>query len=254
MSDLHTEFDRGGPEFVPPKVDCDVVVLAGDIGLGSKGVEWAARHFPDKPVIYILGNHEYYKDSYPDLVERLQKATETTQIHVLENGSWTPAEALSGWRILGCTLWTDFKVTGNAELAMFDAQMGMEDYRSIRVAPRYRRLRPLDTLAAHRESLSWLEDELGGWECRNVIVVTHHLPSLSSIDPKYTGTPLNPAFASNLDDLIDRYRPALWIHGHTHRACDYRMPGGTRVVCNPKGYPTETMNGFDPRLVITAGE
>jgi Icc-related predicted phosphoesterase len=33
-------------------------------------------------------------------------------------------------------------------------------------------------------------------------------------------------------------RPALWLHGHTHGSCDYKL-GDTRVVCNPMGYPGE---------------
>ena len=50
---------------------------------------------------------------------------------------------------------------------------------------------------------------------------------------------MNPAFASNLEDVIKTYRPELWIHGHTHVACDYEIHG-TRVVCNPRGYPAES--------------
>ena len=56
LSDLHTEF----AEFSPPDTDADVVVLAGDIGVGLGGIEWAASKFPKVPVIYVPGNHEYY--------------------------------------------------------------------------------------------------------------------------------------------------------------------------------------------------
>ncbi|GAA6623093.1 hypothetical protein NUACC26_089180 [Scytonema sp. NUACC26] len=34
------------------------VVLAGDIHLREKGVNWVIENIPNKPVIYILGNHE----------------------------------------------------------------------------------------------------------------------------------------------------------------------------------------------------
>ena len=56
LSDLHTEFS----DFDPPETDADVVVLAGDIGVGPSGIEWAADHWLDRPVIYVAGNHEYY--------------------------------------------------------------------------------------------------------------------------------------------------------------------------------------------------
>jgi hypothetical protein len=37
LSDLHTEF----ADFVPPDTGADAVVLAGDIGVGTAGLEWA---------------------------------------------------------------------------------------------------------------------------------------------------------------------------------------------------------------------
>ena len=30
----------------------------------------------------------------------------------------------------------------------------------------------------------------------------------------------------------------LWVHGHIHYCCDYTL-GKTRVLANPRGYPTE---------------
>ena len=56
LSDLHTEFT----DFSPPESDADVVILAGDIGVGLGGIEWAARRYPRAPVIYVPGNHEFY--------------------------------------------------------------------------------------------------------------------------------------------------------------------------------------------------
>ncbi len=56
LSDLHTEFT----DFSPPDNDADIVILAGDIGVGLGGIEWAADKFPKTPVIYVPGNHEYY--------------------------------------------------------------------------------------------------------------------------------------------------------------------------------------------------
>lgn len=42
-SDLHNGFS----EFSSPAVDVDLVILAGDIHVNTKGVDWAAKHFPD---------------------------------------------------------------------------------------------------------------------------------------------------------------------------------------------------------------
>ena len=81
------------------------------------------------------------------------------------------------------------------------------------------------------------------------IVVTHHAPSPRSIPPHHAGNPLNAAFVSNLDGLIERARVPLWIHGHTHHNVDY-VVGSTRVLSNQRGYPDERLAGFDPALVV----
>jgi len=41
--------------------DVDGVVLCGDTDLGTKGAAWALRTFKKIPVLYVAGNHEYYK-------------------------------------------------------------------------------------------------------------------------------------------------------------------------------------------------
>jgi hypothetical protein len=52
LSDLHLEFW----DWVPPKSDADIIVLAGDIHVGVRGVEWARRSFPMSPVVYVPEN------------------------------------------------------------------------------------------------------------------------------------------------------------------------------------------------------
>jgi Icc-related predicted phosphoesterase len=82
------------------------------------------------------------------------------------------------------------------------------------------------------------------------VVVTHHLPATASIASQYRNNPSNPAFASRLEVVIERYQPDPWIHGHTHVACNYEIYG-TRVVCNPRGYPDESSGrGFLPGLIV----
>ena len=81
------------------------------------------------------------------------------------------------------------------------------------------------------------------------VVITHHAPSPRSIRRWFQDDPLNPAFASDLDRLIERYQPALWVHGHMHDPVDERL-GKTRLVANPAGYAHEQKREFDPALCI----
>src|SRR5256885_9744420 len=120
LSDLHLEFGTARI----PKTDANVVILAGDIHLGQEGRKRARRHFADKHVVYVLGNHEFYRHSIPALTENLKQETDGSQIHVLENETLR----LGGLTFLGCTLWTDFKLSDDSEMAMRVAEAIMSDY------------------------------------------------------------------------------------------------------------------------------
>ena len=100
MSDLHLEF--GSTEV--PKTDADIVVLAGDIHVGEKGIAWATKNFTGQPVLYILGNHEYYGSAHPKLIQKMKALSLGTNITVLEDDFFI----LENFIFLGCTLWTDF--------------------------------------------------------------------------------------------------------------------------------------------------
>jgi predicted phosphodiesterase len=240
LSDLHTEF----ADFDPPETDADLVILAGDIGVGPGGLNWAARRFPDRPVIYVPGNHEFYGHDI-SLTETLG-AEAPENITVLNDDLLV----LDGVRFLGCTLWTDFRLHGEGEawFARQRARQSMNDF--VRIGNGERSFRPEDSVVLHEASRAWLvsqfEQEFNG----PTVVVTHHLPASTSIAKRFTNDSLNPAFASSLECLIEEYQPTLWIHGHTHEPFDYEL-FETRVICNPRGYPGEHVrNGFMPDLTI----
>jgi Icc-related predicted phosphoesterase len=240
LSDLHLEF----APFQPERVSADIVVLAGDIHTGKNGLKWIREAYRGVPVIYVLGNHEFYGQKIPKLTEELRALAASTNIHMLENDRIE----LDGVVFLGATLWTDFKLNGDVVLAEVAAVTGMTDFRRIRMTPSYRKLRPPDARRIHAESINWLIRQIQQ-AGEKLVVVTHHAPSPKSIAPRYANDPLNPAFASNLEPFIEQSGIALWIHGHIHRASDYRV-GSTRVVANPRGYPGEVHAGFNPSLVI----
>jgi predicted phosphodiesterase len=240
LSDLHIEF----APFSAPPVDADVVVLAGDIHTGTRGVRWAAESFPNQLVVYVPGNHEYYGHSIPRLATKLRELGQSLGIHVLDRESITIHDVT----FLGATLWTDFNLSPNRQLAMQTAAMQMADYKRIRVDPEYRRLRPADTGAMHWMSLNWLKHKLAATAGRTV-VVTHHAPSQKSLNPRNSDQWIEGAYASPLDEFVSERNPTLWIHGHTHHAAGYQL-GRTRVISNQRGYPDCPVAGFDPTMVI----
>jgi Icc-related predicted phosphoesterase len=241
LSDLHVEF---GP-FQPRTVEADVIVLAGDVHAGANGIRWIFQHFPTRPVIYVLGNHEFYAENIPILTSEIKDLAKGSNVHVLENDRIE----IDGVVFLGATLWTDFGLYGDVVLAEAVAAAAMMDFQKIRVTHDYRRFRPADARRVHAQSASWLTKQIEDVRGRRFVVVTHHAPSPRSISERYRNDPLNPAFASNLEPLIQNSGAALWIHGHIHQHADYAI-GSTRVIANPRGYPQEGHTDFDASLTI----
>ena len=245
MSDLHLEF---GPFRVAPNSP-DVVVLAGDIDRGTRGLRWSAEHLPEVPVLYVVGNHEFYGGSFPGLHKKLQAEAEALgpRFHVLNRGM----VEINGINFLGATLWTDFALNGDPDGDAYVVQTRMNDFRKIRVDLSYRRLRPKDLSAVHNRDVRWLTRQFSELDGKPVVVVTHHAPSARSVAPKYADDPVSAAYASGLDDLVAASGAGLWIHGHTHHAADYRI-GDTRVVSNPRGYVDDDLvPGFQPDLLVS---
>lgn len=81
LSDLHLEFLPDGYRLPSVAAEFDVAVLAGDIYRPlTRSLEWVARErdagaFEGRPIIFVPGNHEFYK-SYiaPQLPEAEQLA------------------------------------------------------------------------------------------------------------------------------------------------------------------------------------
>ncbi|HED15834.1 MAG TPA: hypothetical protein ENI64_03285 [Gammaproteobacteria bacterium] len=240
LNDLHIEFEN----FVPPATDADVVVLAGDIGVGLGGLHWAEARFADKPVIYVPGNHEFYHHDIALIDELREQAPE--HIHVLNDDQ----VIIGGVRFLGSILWTDFALFGEADkfFAMQQARQQMTDFSIIQ--NHGRRYTPEDAIQLHTASRDWLAIMLAEPFDGKTVVVTHHAPSSRSVHPVYAQDLLTPAFASNLEDLMDGDRVTLWLHGHMHESFDYDI-FGTRVICNPRGYSPEALNpDFRPDFVV----
>jgi predicted phosphodiesterase len=225
----------------------DVVVLAGDIHTGLKGLEWINAHFASVPVVYVAGNHEFYssRHKHASLIEKLRRQTQDSNIFFLENAT----VFIGGVRFIGATLWTDFALHGAEQRtpAMHEAAQSMNDYARIRLGAeyRYRKLRPLDTARMHTESLAWIKAELDRPFEGKTVVVTHHAPSILSIDPRFRDDPLSACYASVIDKAVmNPEKVSLWLHGHTHYCGEYVI-NGVRVASNQRGYyPDELVPGF----------
>ena len=247
--ELTRGWDLPGPGERP---DFDVLVIAGDlITRMERGVELLKARVTDRPVIYIGGNHEAYGTDVDRTIEKARAAAAGTNIYVLENDTVT----IDGVIFIGCTLWTDFDLFGDADYAMQSAAEVMNDYRKIRIRNYELRLRPMHTLQKHKASRDFIARELRKPKTGPRVVVTHMGPHPDAVRRGFERDIASAAYTSDCSDLMAMGVDA-WIYGHTHEHED-RMIGGTRLVTNAKGYgpwpPNETTwdnAKFDPRFVI----
>jgi predicted phosphodiesterase len=242
-SDLHLETGS----FTPTDRDHDLVILAGDIATGTSGVSWALDTFPECPVLYVPGNHEYYDAHAADVPGRLRRAAAGTTVTVLERSSWIYA----GIRFLGCTLWTDLALMGDPRQTGLLVQERLLDYRQIRVGSR--RLRAADVVEWHTDALAWLNRLLEEPFAGPTVVITHHAPSAESLSSRNQLDARAAAYASALDEFVAASGADLWIHGHVHHPSDYYIEA-TRVLCNPRGHEGNAVADFSPTLTVSVGE
>ena len=243
-SDLHLEFEDQGPATLELRDNADMRVLAGDIGFHHYDMMGIANQALKGPVIYVAGNHEFYGHDYRNRLDELRAMFAGSGVHFLE----CDTVELGGVRFLGCTFWTDFELYGTRTESMYYARRAMSDFREIRYGSRA--FVPEIAAEIHGNARAWLGDQLAQGDPAHTVVVTHHAPSLKSVPPSYRAHRLAPAFASNMEPLIEQYQPALWIHGHMHDSSHYRI-GQTRVRCNPRGYFPHDLNpGFENPCVV----
>lgn len=243
MSDLHLEFSSYEPSL---SRDADVYVFAGDIHTGLKAIPWLEDLRTRKPIIYTLGNHELYRETYPKLFTKIKGAVERKNLFFLER----EAIEIEGVTFHGCTLWTDFNLFGNPRLTGAECQDIMTDFKKIRRLPNYSKLRAIDVSGIHLQSKHWLSESLSNSQTQKNVVITHHAPSIRSVSQNEKQKPEAASYASHLDDFIDEHKPDLWLHGHCHNSSDYKI-GECRVVCNPRGYAPDHLNSdFQDQLII----
>lgn len=223
------------------------------------------REFKD--VIYVMGNHEHYHGDFAKSAEYLKTNLDFIKnLHILEN----EVKVIDDVTFIGGTLWTDFN--NEDEVTLMQIRRMMNDFQCVKnsgeqigywsehyayntdgsvkrdeqsnpiVVERQRHYRdsqftPYTALEDHRAMLGLVLRTVDADPNGKFVVVGHHAPSRQSTHPRYMADEImNGGYSSRLDFIIeDRPQIKVWTHGHTHEPFDYEI-GGTRIVCNPRGY------------------
>lgn len=230
FSDIHLEFIK--PEklklfldkIIPVEKIC---ILAGDIGNPYSNnyisfIDFVSIKFTK--IFLITGNHEYYShgksiDETNEYIESI--CSKYSNISFLNN----KYELYEGYNFVGTTLWS--KIT-NTKYEINDTSfikdMNISLYNSLNV-----------------KCVSYLESVLDKLD--NVVVITHHMPSISLIDSKYKTNRMsiyNEWFYCDMDKFIKKNNDKIkcWVYGHTHTPSE-KMITNVNFICNPIGYPNE---------------
>ncbi len=203
LSDVHLE---SGPYDAAAARAADIIVAAGDIGPLEQAVPWLAAL--GKPVVYVLGNHEYYGQTLSGAVRLARQLAQGTQVHILDN----QAVVIRGVRFLGTTLWTSYGQWTPSLVQV--ALRRMRDYRHIELgdwlsahptrrakfetlcrraglacpdlsgAEPLTRFHPAVGYALHQRAVSWLDRQLSADTRHPTVVVTHHAPAYACLAGK----------------------------------------------------------------------
>ena len=235
ISDIHLEFryyslkshvNKENRKGIPENEEINLI-LAGDAGYPEHQTFLDFMMSVSKlydHIFFVAGNHEYYKKDIYSTKDLIKKVCDPYHnIHFLDNDIILHNNIY----IIGSTLWTYIEKDDPARKNPINDYYQIKDF-TIE-----------NSNSLHKEGREFLSQSLSKVisEDKKCIVITHHIPSHSLIDPIYKGGEINSYFASNCDDLI-KYPILLWVYGHTHIKADHNI-NGVELICNPKGYPSE---------------
>jgi calcineurin-like phosphoesterase family protein len=260
-SDLHLEgFVQRNPETLAidflPRDDRDpesILVLAGDISSAPDQLvgflQVCLQRFPQ--VIFIAGNHEYYKHDYKawnsEMSDRFQRYCPGL-IYALGAVGYVEIEDV---RFIYGTLWGDGGPTLGDE-----GKVGfyLNDFRLISNGETSRgsaklRFTVQDMKRIYQEQKATIDEYLKMRFSGKTVVITHHLPSRRLVSERFLerdgSDGANGGFVGDCDSILAYdHAPDLWIHGHTHDTIDTKL-WETRIICNPCGYRGEWNTKFN---------
>lgn len=239
VSDIHLEHleDEEDLDFELILSPCaSVLVMAGDVATNDCPLlpvflSWVGSKF--EHVIWVLGNHEFYntKRVCMDQIKNKLRGMCPKNVRILDN----EFVIVDGVMFIGSTLWSHVpkEYRDKVETMVSDYRYIFSDSCSGIVTCEY-------TNKLYEECLAYIRHALEQDRCLKRVVITHHAPSMEdTLHPKYAGSPLNYAFASNIV-FSNGKGPNVWCYGHTHynQSIDNHTHG-YKLVSNQFGYEGE---------------
>src|SRR4029078_10107567 len=169
-----------------------ILLLCGDIGHPNTSkyinfLEYCSKNY--EKTFIITGNHEYYYSDFNQINSFINQLCKSfSNIYFLNNKSHS---INSKWVILGTTLWSEIK---DKDII----KDKMNDYHKITINNKI--LTPEFTIDLYNKNVDWIKKQIKKHNDKNIIIMTHHLPSFKTVVPQWKNNIVNQAFASNLDN------------------------------------------------------
>jgi len=244
VSDLHIEYKN---DDIPDPLTLIIpsakyLILAGDIGSLYKlkqlteFLKLLCAHF--EAVIYIPGNHEYYRMNNYDyiplaqlklLFQNIEKSIEN--LYILDRKSIEIENII----IAGCTLWS-YPIVRVPKFIIRIPEMNTYNYKK-----------------HHIEDLKYLKNIIRYNKKRDnkkLMIITHHCPTFSIVPLHKINNKYISLYASNLDYLLDKNLVNTWICGHIHSNFNIVSKKGTRIVGNQIGKPKDKIDDYDNKMIV----
>lgn len=229
-SDLHLEFPENAAflQEVNWSTQADILIIAGDLVPFSQ----MEKHLilieklckPYRQVYWIPGNHEYYYDDHLLSKGSLFK-------HILPNLTLVNNQSIEieNVEFIFSTLWTHIQPDKE-----YIIEQRLSDFYLIQY--NHKPFTSFIYNELHKQSIEFIHHALENSQDKTRIVVTHHCPTLKNYPSKYKNSPINQAFAVELEKFITAHQPEYWIYGHTHMNTKAFKIGVTHLLTNQLGY------------------
>mmetsp|Transcript_18287 Transcript_18287/g.22470 ORF Transcript_18287/g.22470 Transcript_18287/m.22470 type:complete len:300 (-) Transcript_18287:108-1007(-) len=213
-----------------------------------------------KYVIIIAGNHEYYFNEYHKtnkLIKSIANGITKKNVFFLQQNTLELDDVLPNIRILGCTMWVNYKTKATkkylkvvndfqrikySDKGITDIKADIDSDSDSDTNDNNDYITPKLVNKLHEKDVKWLNIELNKAknDKKNVIILTHHAPSdFACVDNAFIKYPI--AYSTNYESMEYLFnKPVIgWFFGHTHRNTDIMVSNNNwlcRIASNQQGY------------------
>lgn len=229
----------------------DMLIIAGDLGhyneqsLSILKILQAEYY---KHIICVLGNHDYYLIDY-SLVDKYENNsfTRVQEMRELINSQKDmycldgEIIEINGIKFGGCDSSYDnsylkeyFPLDDDDSIINNMWKNGLNDYRM------------MGNITSYIEIFNVEIAKLKNIYKKCDVMITHVNPSFlhEHIASAYFGDKFNTFFTFDGHSFMKEGSMKYWVFGHTHDRIEYEY-SGVKCICNPFGYPSESMYGDD---------